>query len=195
MVLLQAWIWDLLFQLPNCKFVIIIIVCLGHNKSRFYWFWALWVKELKVSCCYSDFHGCSCVFSFPEICLHWTLWENGTGAQVSPVADLHWREHRDDRTVPSACPHATLYPSKWVFSGNTLPAAPGLWALVLLSAQVKAEFSHLNGDCSDVSNIQWLIIQMHEGCRATASFLFLPGPRSYRRPGLKGSVFLDRSWQ
>lgn len=115
---LQACIWDLSciggLQLPHCKLIIYNHLRLGPQLSRFYWSRTLWVKEFEVSCWWSDFHNSSYVFLPPEIRVHWTLWEDGTGAQVSAVAYLHWCEYRECRTVPSSCPHATLYPSKWV---------------------------------------------------------------------------------
>lgn len=134
----------------------------------------------------------SVCFSFTEICLHWTLWENGTGAQLSPVAHLHRSKRWDYRALSSSRPHATLHPSKWVFSQLDThppgcPSSSERWTLALCWAQAKPEFNHANVEYSRNLNIQRSVIQMSEGSRETALSSFLLGSRSCKRPRLEGS--------
>ena len=137
-----------------------------------------------------------CVFPL-EICLHRTLWESGTGAQVGAVAHLHGCECREHRTVPSAHPHAPLHPSRWVLSRwYALHAALQLRPRGLRLTQVKAERGHINVEYSDDLNGQWFdysSIWRQQGNSTTFSFswdLIATGG-----PPWKDSVFSDRCWQ
>lgn len=65
------------------------------------------------------------------------------------------------------------------YSSSELPFQ--LWALGLSWAQAKPECGHLN-----VKYLNDLIIQMDDGSRETASFVFILRPGCYKRPKLKG---------